>query len=324
MKKWLVTATAVLTGLVIAGCSNDTVASSTAGKISQEELYDAMKESYGEQTLQQLLMKDVLSDQYGDKVSDKDVQAQYNQEMETYGGEEQFNQVLSYSGYTKESYQDLIKQSLLMEAAVKANTDFKDEEIKKAYESYEPPMTASHILVADEKTAKEVIDQLNDGADFADLAKKYSTDTGTAKDGGQVTFSKGEMVPEFEEAALKLKEGEYTKDPVKSDYGFHVIKMDKKPEKESLDKEKDAIKDQLTKEKLSDNDYVAKVLSKVFKDANIIINDEDLQHAMDAYLQSDADSSKSTDSSEVTDSSEATSDKDSSKDEADKDSSSKE
>ncbi|MDN6626777.1 MAG: peptidylprolyl isomerase [Pisciglobus halotolerans] len=291
MKKLLLTATAVLTGLTIAGCSSETVASSTAGKISQDELYESMKESYGEQALQQLLIKDILTDKYGDKVTDKEVDAQFNKEKENYGGEDQFDQVLSYSGYTKESYKDLIRYSLLMETAVKENTEFSDKEIKKAYDDYDAPTTASHILVSDEKTAKDIIKQLDNGADFAKLAKEKSTDTATAKDGGKVTFSKGEMVPEFEEAVSKLKEGEYTEKPVKSEYGFHVIKLDKKGEKGSLEEEKDTVKEKLASEKLADNEYVADVLSKLFKDANIIINDDDLKHAMDAYLNPQADSS---------------------------------
>lgn len=87
---------------------------------------------------------------------------------------------------------------------------------------------AAHILVEDEETAKNIIAQLNDGGDFAELAKENSTD-GTAQNGGELGyFAKADVVPEFAEAAFDLKEGAYTKEPVKTQFGFHVIRLDEK------------------------------------------------------------------------------------------------
>ncbi len=84
---------------------------------------------------------------------------------------------------------------------------------------------ARHILVADEATAKTIEDQLAKGADFAALAKQYSTDTGSATKGGDLGwFGKGAMVPEFETAAFSLKVGEISQ-PVKSQYGYHIIQV---------------------------------------------------------------------------------------------------
>ncbi len=82
---------------------------------------------------------------------------------------------------------------------------------------------ARQILVPTEAQAKEIIAQLNKGSDFAKLAQKYSTDPG-AKNGGELGwFSKDEMVPAFANAAFALKPGQYTKTPVQTQFGWHII-----------------------------------------------------------------------------------------------------
>ena len=87
---------------------------------------------------------------------------------------------------------------------------------------------ARHILVKTKAEAQKIIDQLNHGADFATLAKKDSTDTGTAKQGGDLGwFQANQMVPAFSAAVAKLKPGEYTKTPVQTQFGWHVIELEK-------------------------------------------------------------------------------------------------
>ncbi|MBB5373978.1 peptidylprolyl isomerase [Acidocella aromatica] len=82
---------------------------------------------------------------------------------------------------------------------------------------------ARHILVQTQAQAQDIINQLNKGADFAKLAEKYSIDPG-AKNGGELGwFSKDEMVPSFANAAFALKTGQYTKTPVQTQFGWHVI-----------------------------------------------------------------------------------------------------
>ncbi|MGB9430189.1 MAG: peptidylprolyl isomerase [Gammaproteobacteria bacterium] len=85
---------------------------------------------------------------------------------------------------------------------------------------------ARHILVASEQQAKDIINQLGHGANFATLAKKYSTD-GSKTQGGELGwFSPDQMVPAFSAAVAQLKKGEYTKQPVHTQFGWHVIQLE--------------------------------------------------------------------------------------------------
>ena len=107
------------------------------------------------------------------------------------------------------------------EAAVKARYD-KDIAGKPAVQE----VHARHILVADEATAKKIIAELKKGGDFAALSKQYSKDPGAAQQGGDLgLFKKGDMVPEFSDAAFALKDKEVDPTPVHTQFGWHVIQM---------------------------------------------------------------------------------------------------
>ncbi|MDF3001298.1 MAG: peptidylprolyl isomerase [Bacillota bacterium] len=109
-------------------------------------------------------------------------------------------------------------------------------------------VTASHILVASEDTAKEVLEKLNAGEKFEDLAKEYGTD-GTKDAGGSLgTFGRGQMVKEFEDAAFAMQPGEVS-DIVKTEFGYHIIKVtDKKQGTKTFDEVKETIKSTLVSE----------------------------------------------------------------------------
>jgi len=113
-----------------------------------------------------------------------------------------------------------------------------EDAIKARYEKFvadQPPETevrASHILVATEDEAKDIIRQLDGGADFATLAKEKSTDPSAKQNGGDLNyFTAGEMVPEFSQAVFAMEKGEISKAPVKSQFGWHVIKVVDKRQK---------------------------------------------------------------------------------------------
>jgi peptidyl-prolyl cis-trans isomerase C len=129
----------------------------------------------------------------------------------------------------------LVQDQVIAEAYVqrilaKSVTDDKlharyDKFVKETPEREE--VKARHILLPTEEDAKAVIAQLKGGADFAKLASEKTTDPAGKASGGDLGyFTKDEMVPEFADAAFKLKPGEYTETPVKSQFGWHVIKVE--------------------------------------------------------------------------------------------------
>lgn len=127
---------------------------------------------------------------------------------------------------------DLLGKTLVEEFA--KNHPITEERIKSEYQQIktrtgEMEYHSRHILVDDEKTAKSIITQLGGRkpAKFEDLAKKHSKDPGSAKEGGDLGWmAPGNLVPEFSAAMTALKKGQYTKDPVKTQFGWHVIKLE--------------------------------------------------------------------------------------------------
>lgn len=121
----------------------------------------------------------------------------------------------------RELFEDYKKKNPVSEADIKAEYDkFKAQASGTEYR-------ARHILVEKEDDAKALIKQLNGGAKFEDVAKKNSKDPGSAENGGDLDFAKPDSyVPEFGQAMTKLKKGEMTQEPVKSQFGFHIIKLE--------------------------------------------------------------------------------------------------
>jgi len=155
----------------------------------------------------------------------------------------------------------LLMDSLLASEGKAATTD---DAMKKVYEDAAKQITgeqevhARHILVETEDEAKAVEDELKKGADFAELAKKKSKDPG-ASDGGDLGFfTKDQMVPEFSAVAFTLEPGKIS-DPVKSQFGWHVIKVEEKRSRKAPDFEqvKGQIETYVTRK--AQADYVAKL-----------------------------------------------------------------
>jgi len=119
----------------------------------------------------------------------------------------------------------------LFESEVKANP-ITDADLQKQYEEFKKSMgeneyKARHILVDKEDDAKAIIAELNKGGDFAKLAKDKSKDPGSKDNGGDLDWGPGaRYVKPFSDALAALKKGETTKTPVKTDFGYHVIKLD--------------------------------------------------------------------------------------------------
>lgn len=126
----------------------------------------------------------------------------------------------------KDFEKQLLARYYLEQQAKKKQTKEKLEVLYEQFKKDNPPqeeMSAAHILLKTEKEAQDVIQQLQKGADFAELANKVSENKGL--EGGDLGyFSRELMVPEFSEAAFAMKEGEISKKPVKTKFGYHVIK----------------------------------------------------------------------------------------------------
>lgn len=143
-----------------------------------------------------------------------------------------------------------LRRAVLAQAAVGKVTggDVSDEEIQAAYEeqfsdSQRQQYHARHILVKEKAEAEKLITQLQEGADFTELAKEHSIGPAGAKGGDLGWFSPGHMVPPFSAAVTALEPGEYTKEPVKTQYGWHVILLE--DVREAPVPELGAVRDQL-------------------------------------------------------------------------------
>lgn len=130
---------------------------------------------------------------------------------------------------------EMARQSVIFRAYVQdymKSNPVSDAEIKAEYDKYKATQAdkeynVRHILVKDEKTAKDIIEQLKKGAKFDKLAEKYSVDPGSKAKGGELGWNApGNFVKPFAEAMTKLDKGQMSKEPVQSDFGFHIIKLD--------------------------------------------------------------------------------------------------
>ncbi|KRG10939.1 foldase [Virgibacillus soli] len=230
-------------------------------KITKDELYDQLVDNYGEQTLDGMINEKIVNMEVKKEkisISDDEIQKEMDDYIEQSGGEEAFNSALQQQGMKKKDLEKDIVQYLSIQKILEPRIEITDDEIKEYFESnkanfdQEEQVEASHILVDDEKTAKEVKKKIDEGEDFAELAKEYSKDESNAESGGELGFfGKGKMVKEFEDKAFSMKVDEIS-DPVKTEHGYHIIKVtDKKDAKKAkLADHKEEIKDTLFEQKL--------------------------------------------------------------------------
>jgi peptidyl-prolyl cis-trans isomerase C len=129
----------------------------------------------------------------------------------------------------------------------------------------EEQVHARHILVQTEAEAKDIVAQLNKGADFGTLAKQHSKDPGAAQGGDLGFFKKGDMVPEFADAAFALKPGQFSQTPVHTQFGWHVIKVEERKQDEapSFEQAHDELRQKMIQED------VQRVLKQARNDATV-------------------------------------------------------
>ncbi len=156
--------------------------------------------------------------------------------------------------------EDYVKAHPITDAEIQATYD------KAKAEAVEPEYLAHHILVKTEAEAKKLIADLGKKAKFDDLAKKYSKDPGSAKNGGALDWSdRRAFVPEFSDTLAGLKKGETTKTPVKTQFGYHIIRLDdtRKPQIPPLDTVRGEIVKQLQQQRVRDAIAAARASAKI-------------------------------------------------------------
>ncbi|MFD1017751.1 peptidylprolyl isomerase [Thalassobacillus hwangdonensis] len=289
MKKFAIAATVAAGVLTLSACSSDAekdseaVVETKAGDVTKEEFYQEMMNKHGEQVLQEMVLTEVLSENY--EVTDKEVNKEVDQLKEQYG--EQFPMLLQQNGFKdEEDFKKTIRLSLLQEKAATEGVEISEEEMKQYYERMKTEVRASHILVEDEETAKEVAQKIEDGGDFAKLAEEYGTD-GTAQQGGDLDFfGPGQMTAKFEEAAYALEKGEVS-EPIETEFGWHIIKKTDERKIEdvgSYEEEKEEIERTLTSQKV-DQAKVQEKIDKMMDEAEIDVKIEQFEDLFDKPAQ---------------------------------------
>lgn len=229
-------------------------------EITRAEFGDFLIAQYGPKAIDTLIAEKIIeleAEKQKVKVTQEEVDTEYQSYAADFGGEESLENMLEAYDVNPETLKSDIKRFLLTMKVMEKELGIKEQDIKEYFEknkkafSQQEEVKASHILVEDEKLAKDIIKKLDKGEDFAELAKEHSID-GTKDKGGDLGyFGKGVMVEEFEKAAFSMKVGEYSKKPVKSQFGYHIIKVTDKQESKDAKFEdvKAEVKDALLREK---------------------------------------------------------------------------
>jgi foldase protein PrsA len=258
--------------LTLSACgSSENVATSKVGNVTEKELSKELRQTYGKSTLSQMMLNKALLDKY--KVSDEEAKKQVEAAKEQMG--DKFKVALEQVGLKNEDeLKERMKPEIALEKAIRATVT--DKDVK---DNHKPEMKVSHILVKDEKTAKEVKEKINNGEDFNALAKQYSEDTGSKEQGGEIAgFAPGQTVKEFEEAAYKLDAGQVS-EPIKTSYGYHIIKVTDKKELKPFDEVKDTIRKDLEQQRLQDatGKWKQQVINDLLKEADIKVTDKEFK-----------------------------------------------
>lgn len=306
MKKKIMTISLSLMLLLTAGCgkipkleNGEEVVAEVEGKqFTANDLYKALKEQGGTSVLVALIDDYIASKEFTDNdAAEAYAESQYKYMKQVYEaqGSDLDSLILSNGYKSVAAYKEAIKKDYIVTKIAEKfiGEELSDSEIKKYYdEEIFGAMTVRHILIQPEELdsdatdedkkkakedalneAKEIIKQIQDGADFATLAKEKSEDPGTASNGGLYeSFLKETTDSAFWSAAYKLKDGEYTTTPVESAFGYHIILKISSEEKPSLEDSKDKIVEELVAEKTNkDSKLIAKTWAEIRKKYNLNI-----------------------------------------------------
>ncbi len=305
-----ITALMLTASLLATGCKKEVNISSKAivgleeGEVTANEYYKSIKED-NISNLVDMIDHKLFDKKY--KTTDEEntsVKNQIDNIKKYYPDTNTFNQVISqyFGAKDEKDLESILRLEYKRQKAVEdyVEKNLTDKEIKDYYDNnIYGDMSAKHILITvnakedstdEEKKeaeetaynkAKEIIKKLEDGEKFDKLAKENSDDKDTATKGGELgSFSYDKMVSEFSDACAKLKVNEYTKEPVKTSYGYHIILKTKQEKKPTLKSVKSKIKEKLREKKLSENTslYYESLIS-IREENGITWNDSTLKKA---------------------------------------------
>lgn len=218
-----------------------TVATVNGEKITREQVYQRLAQQYGKELVTSMIEEKLINQEARKanvKVGNDEIAAEVNKIKGRFPSETEFNAALAQAGLTMADLNERIGTQLLMKKILtpKVQDKITEEKVRDYFEKnraeFDKPaeVKASHILVKTEEEARGILDQINKGADFAALAREKSTDPGSKDKGGDLGyFTADKMVKPFADAAFALNVGQVS-GVVKSDFGFHIIKVtDKKP-----------------------------------------------------------------------------------------------
>ena len=201
-------------------------------RITRRAFVNRLEQVTGEQVLSDLINEQLIG-QAAKKAKITVTSAEVDAEMEKLREQigPSFDSVLAQYGMTVEDLQKNMELNLLVFKVSTKDVTVSEDALMSFFEEHksdydQPEMVkASHILVETEEKAKEIKKKLAEGADFAELARSESTDPMSAAEGGDLGFfARGRMVAEFEKAAFAMSPGQ-TSAPVKSEYGYHIIRV---------------------------------------------------------------------------------------------------
>ena len=264
----------LIIGISLVSCSNsedEIVAKVGDMTITKSEFYEELVRQNGSQVLDNLIADKIMQAEVKElniEITEEEIEEDLDEMREFYGSDEALNQELANYGLTLDDVKNNIKTNLQIERLLDSYVEITEEEMKEYFEEnkstfdQKEQVKASHILVETEEEALEIKEKLDQGEDFAELAKEYSLDKSNSDKGGDLGyFDRNKMVKEFSDAAFSLEIGEIS-DPVKSEYGFHIIKVEDR--KEAKEADYDEVKNQVRRQLFQTKSYDAYVM--VFRD----------------------------------------------------------
>ena len=249
------------------------------GTVNGEEISkDEISQTLGQSGMQFSTLDDAMKKRVLDMVVDRKLISQH-------AGKDKIEESADFKSKLELLKKELVLNLWMEKESNKVKASISDDDLKKSYEKNKErykvaaQLNAKHILVKEEKEAKEIIAILEKAkdvkAEFIKLAKEKSTGP-SGKNGGDLGwFTKDRMVPEFSAAADKLKDGEFTKEAVKTQFGYHIIYLEgrKKEGVKTFDEVSDEIKSSVGKTKF--NDFMDETVKTLRKDAKIEIKESE-------------------------------------------------